>query len=107
MGAFFLYLLRGYLKKIMGFLRIPYAASVKKMVVSSLIGAWVHILLDAPVYSDMKPFFPFKANPLYTGMNELVANLICALFFIPAFILYRRIAESGRAQLRNSRRFPT
>ncbi|MCK5333900.1 MAG: hypothetical protein KAJ24_05270, partial [Candidatus Aenigmarchaeota archaeon] len=24
-----------------------------------------HILLDAPLYADIRPFYPFQSNPLY------------------------------------------
>lgn len=87
-GAVLLYSLRSHLKKIMSFLRLPYEPAFKKILISSLVGAWVHILLDAPLYADIKPLFPLKANPLYGLISEFKMNLICLALFIPAFILY-------------------
>lgn len=87
-GSLLLYSSRSSLKKFMSFLRLPYETSFKKILISSLAGAWVHILMDAPLYSDIKPFFPFKTNPLYGFISEFQMNLICLALFVPAFILY-------------------
>lgn len=91
--AALLYSLRSILRKGMRFLRLGYETDFRKILISSLFGAWLHILLDAPVYAEMQPFFPIKGNPWYLGINEALSNIFCAVFFIPAFILYRRIAK--------------
>jgi hypothetical protein len=93
--AILLYSLKNKLKKLMNFLRLPYETSFRKMLISSIFGAWLHIFLDAFVYSDIRPFFPLKANPLYGVISLFVMNLICIILFIPAFVLY----------IRNRRRF--
>lgn len=96
-GSLVLYPLRSLFMKMMRFLRMPYETSFKKILISSLFGAWLHIILDAPVYAEMQPFFPIKGNPLYLGINEAFANIFCALFFIPVFILYRKSATISKA----------
>lgn len=89
-AAVLLYALRGVLKKIMKFLRLGYETNFRKILISCLFGAWLHIFMDAFVYADIKPFFPLEANPLYGYVSEFTMDLICVLFFIPAIILYRK-----------------
>ena len=49
----------------MSILRLPYTPTYVRMALSGVLGAWLHVLFDAPLYSDMKPFYPLQANPLY------------------------------------------
>jgi len=37
----------------------------KPFLIASLIGTVSHILLDSPLYEDIYPLYPLKANPLY------------------------------------------
>ncbi len=37
---------------------------VKSFLVAGVAGAMLHVLFDAPLYSDITPFFPYTANPL-------------------------------------------
>ena len=36
-----------------------------KTVFSGILGVWFHILFDAPIYKDIRPFFPYEFNPFY------------------------------------------
>jgi membrane-bound metal-dependent hydrolase YbcI (DUF457 family) len=29
------------------------------------LGTTTHVMLDSPLYDDIRPFFPFQANPLF------------------------------------------
>lgn len=100
LGAGLLYLTKDALKKLMRFLRIPYDTSFRKMLVSSVSGAWFHVFLDAFVYSDIRPFFPFRSNPLYGLISEFRMNLICIILFIPALILYKKLMSEKAGQNR-------
>ncbi|MCK9604693.1 MAG: hypothetical protein M0R66_10080 [Candidatus Omnitrophica bacterium] len=91
--AIVLYLWRDKLKKLMGFLRLGYETTFKKMLFTAIIGVWLHIVLDMPVYADMKPFFPSEANPLYGVISPFRMDVFCVVFFIPAFILYLKAAK--------------
>lgn len=42
-------------------------------VLGGLLGTITHVLLDAPLYCDIKPFYPFTLNPLY----DLATNSGC------------------------------
>lgn len=87
-AAIFLYASRNTLKKLMQFLRLLYQTNFRKILISCVFGAWLHIFMDAFIYADARPFFPLKANPLYGLVSEFTMNLICIIFFIPAVILY-------------------
>ncbi|HID93422.1 MAG TPA: hydrolase [bacterium (Candidatus Stahlbacteria)] len=39
--------------------------SLKSFLVAGSLGTGLHILLDAPLYTDITPFSPMAANPLY------------------------------------------
>ena len=96
LATFLLYVLRNALGKLMKFLRLPYEASFRKMLISCVFGAWLHVFMDAFIYTDSRPFFPLQANPLYGHINEVTMNLICVILFIPAIILYMKKAASHR-----------
>jgi len=68
--------------------KIPFTPSKRKMVLSGVLGSWFHVLLDAPLYKDITPFYPFHGNPLYGLVGHGAMYLFCALCFIPAMGLY-------------------
>lgn len=82
------YLLKDYFQKFMKLLRLSYDTNFTKMITSGILGIWFHILLDASIYLNIHPFFPFKTNPLYGIVTEPTMYLLCAIFFIPAAIFY-------------------
>ncbi len=78
--------LTGIMKKI---LRLPYSPCCKKYVFSGILGSWFHILLDSPLYTDIKPFHPFSnSNPLLETIETNTLYNYCAMSFLPAFALY-------------------
>ncbi len=82
---------------IMEFIRLPYATGVKKIFISAILGIWLHIIFDAPIYLDIKPFYPSFSNPLYGIVSVSTDYIICLIFCIPALILYRyRVLNTGR-----------
>ncbi len=54
---------------------------------SFLIGTFSHVLLDAPLYSDMVPFWPLVFNPFYGLYNYSSAVWFSIVCFLVAFIL--------------------
>lgn len=90
------YGLKGVVEWLMKLVRLPYKAGFIRMLLSSILGAWLHILLDAPLYSDIRPFYPSAANPLYGIVSASTVYLICGLCFIPAAILYIFASKSSK-----------
>ena len=82
------YPLRHLFGKAMGFLRLPYAPTLAKMAVSGVLGVWLHVLFDAPIYYDIQPFYPIKANPFYGSLSIDSVYNICAACFVPALAIY-------------------
>lgn len=80
-------------------LSLPYSATLAKMALSGMLGAWLHVLFDAVIYGEIRPFYPLSSmNPLF-GMvssdNDLY--VICTLFFMPAIALYFLVRRKGDA----------
>ncbi len=90
---------RGILKeRLCGRLKIPFQPSRRKMVLSGMFGAWFHVLLDAPLYPEMNPLFPFPGNALYGLVEAGTMYLFCAFCFIPALGLYWRQRRKAVSQ---------
>lgn len=77
--------------KFMKYIRLPYATTIKKAIVSGIFGSWFHVLLDAPIYPDIKPFYPMPINPFYGLIDIPRMYLICTICFILAFSIYVKI----------------
>lgn len=90
LAAILFYFGKGLLKGLMKLLHLPYDTSLRKILFSSVLGVWFHVLLDAPLYSDIRPFYPSINNPLYGRVEFFIMYLTCTILFIPAFILYMK-----------------
>jgi membrane-bound metal-dependent hydrolase YbcI (DUF457 family) len=87
------YLNKRFILRIMSMFGLPYEADFKKMLVSSVLGAWFHVLLDAPIYPDIRPFYPHTLNPLYGIVSPITIYLVCSIFFIPVVYSYFRFTS--------------
>ena len=97
LGLFFAvaaYPFRQFIGKAMSLVRLPYSPTLLKMVVSGILGVWMHILFDSPLYIDIKPFYPLSANPLYGVISLNAAYITCMLLFLPALLIYLNIVRS-------------
>lgn len=63
--------------------------------IASFTGVYLHILLDSPLYTDIRPFYPFDVNPfigvplgsgLIIGSSEVYT--FCILSFLAGAVLY-------------------
>jgi membrane-bound metal-dependent hydrolase YbcI (DUF457 family) len=88
------YPLRYFFEKMMRILRIPYQTGFWKMVISGVLGVWLHVALDAIYHRDVQLFWPSKAKPLYGLISQGWIEDICAVLFLAAIILYAIIALS-------------
>ncbi len=82
------YPLRHLFKRLMQVFRIPYETSLRKMVISGILGVWLHVLLDGIYHWDIRPFWPNHANPIYKLINQKRLEAMCLAFFVAAFIVY-------------------
>jgi len=86
------YPLRHVFQSMMRVFYIPYKTSLLKMVISGILGIWLHVSIDAAYHSDVKIFWPSKKLWLWQmirgHITEEKMETICMLFFIAAFVLY-------------------
>ncbi|MHA1240988.1 MAG: hypothetical protein ACTSQU_09350 [Promethearchaeota archaeon] len=82
--------IRRYFTPLLTFFKIEQAISFKKILFSSICAIFLHILLDSPIYLDIRPFFPLEINPFYrsTIWPGLIEYIICVWCFIGAIFVY-------------------
>ena len=83
-----LYYMRKLYLKIIDAFGLKQDTSFKKIVASSLIGVYGHILLDSFLYPEMNPLYPLQGNPLLYLIPAHVVYEICILSFLLAIPLY-------------------
>jgi len=86
--ALIIYLLRKPLNRVMAVFKLEQNQGFGIILWTSLFGVSLHILLDAPLYSDIKPFYPHLYNPLYGVVSEYTVYLFCGISFLVGFLLY-------------------
>lgn len=87
-----LFFFKGFISEFMRtFVIKDYDAAKKRMILSSVLGGWFHILLDSMIYTDIRPFYPFSLNPFFGIMSSETLYRLCALAFIPAAAFYLAI----------------
>jgi len=82
--------IRASLTPLMSFFKLEQATSFKRIVLASLFGIYLHVLLDSPLYSDIRPFYPLGSNPLQ-GHSMFIGFEIyafCVVSFIAGGIVY-------------------
>jgi len=92
------YPLRRLFKKIMTILRLPYQTSLRKMLVSSILGVWLHVLIDSVYHYDVRLFWPSKIKPLYELLTKQQVKTLCIGFFALAVVEYLLIVKSRMKQ---------
>jgi membrane-bound metal-dependent hydrolase YbcI (DUF457 family) len=80
----------------MSLFRLPYCSNLSKMLLSGILGVWLHILVDAPLYQDIRPFYPLSANPLLNIVSTETVYGFSGLLFLPALVMYLFIVFSMR-----------
>jgi len=72
---------------------LSYQTNLPKMLLSAVLGVWLHILLDSLCWSDIQPFWPFHANPFLNLMTVKTVYLLCTISFVPAIFMYTFIVH--------------
>jgi len=100
--------LRNLFKKIMQLLRIPYKTSLPKMVISGILGLWLHILIDGAYHLDVKILWPNKIISIWRMIHRHLGQgkiqTICLIFFLAGLVPYifavRSFSKNRRIQNR-------
>lgn len=82
------YPLRPLFKKVMQLVCLPYKTTFLKMIISGVLGVWLHVVIDAVYHWDVRLLWPNNAKPLYGLISQEQVKLLCLVFFAAAFILY-------------------
>lgn len=86
------YPLRHFFTRTMRVLYIPYKTGFRKMVVSGILGVWLHVLIDGAYHSDVQIFWPYNSVWLRWMIKGHITEgnieTACILFFAVAFIVY-------------------
>mgnify|MGYP000844882347 FL=1 len=72
----------------MQWMGLNYRTTMKTAIISGIGGALSHIILDAPIYADIKPFYPLSSNPFYGMVSDIKMYLFCGILCITTVPLY-------------------
>ncbi len=92
------YPLRNIFAKLMQAICLPYKTSLLKMIVSGILGIWLHIIIDAPYNWDVRLFWPSRITPLHGLISKSNMQIVCIAFWIAAIIVYIVLAANYRKE---------
>ena len=74
---------------------LRYKTCLLKMVISGMLGVWLHVLIDGLSHYDVLMFWPsryrlFLKLQKHVGWHELIrgVEMACLIFFLPAIVFY-------------------
>jgi predicted N-acetyltransferase YhbS len=82
------YPLRRLFRKAMQVAGLSYQTSLPRMVVSGVLGVWLHVFIDAIYHGDVWIFWPSKSRRVYQLLGRPELLLVCKLSFIGLAALY-------------------
>lgn len=68
--------------------RIPYQTNAFKMIISGILGVWLHVLLDGIYHYDVRPFWPIRKNYLWLLLSHNHVKWICIICLGVFVLLY-------------------
>jgi membrane-bound metal-dependent hydrolase YbcI (DUF457 family) len=86
--AIVMYLLRNPTRRLMEAFKLAQTTTFSVILWTALFGVYLHILLDAPLYKDIQPFYPLNENPLYGILSGSTIYLFCGISFLIGLIFY-------------------
>ncbi len=92
-----MWLIRDYFSKLFNLLALTESVSysISDYVVAGFSGWFLHVLLDSPLYPDIRPFYPLGVNPLYyPDMSEEIIKLSMYLTLVGVIIYLRHFYKT-------------
>jgi membrane-bound metal-dependent hydrolase YbcI (DUF457 family) len=90
-------------KWLMQLFRLPYQTGLIKMMLSGLLGIWLHVFIDSIMYQEMHPFWPLASNPFYRILDSSTIYFVCEICLIAAIVIYPAWAWSAYRKNRPDR----
>jgi membrane-bound metal-dependent hydrolase YbcI (DUF457 family) len=75
---------------------LSYQPTLLKMMLSGLLGIWLHVFIDSFLYKEMNPFWPMTGNPFHEIVRYQTVFLICEASLVIAIVVYPAYAISMR-----------
>ncbi len=78
----------------------------RSFMVAGVLGTMFHVLLDSPLYTDIRPFYPITANPLLNPTLTQEVYSLCVwmgifgiVYYVGllAFLTYRKFKEKQQS----------
>lgn len=93
------YTIKPLFEDLMRIVRLEYKTSILKMIVSGVLGCWLHVFVDAFYHYDVRLFWPNRKLSMVTVVRGWFGNPkprliqgyvegICAVLFVAAVVLY-------------------
>lgn len=75
---------------ILSIFKIEQETTTRKILAASLLGIYIHILLDSRMHPDIRPFYPLDINPFLSRsmLVGLEVHMLCIWMFIGGLITY-------------------
>jgi hypothetical protein len=82
--------IRGAFSPLMALFQLEQQSSMKSILLASISGVFLHILLDARIYLDIRPLYPLAVNPFFilTALPGFWEYMFCVWCFFGAVIVY-------------------
>ncbi len=79
--GYVMFLLEGHLKPLykIFLLEVGGVSSLISFLFAGILGVGLHVLLDSPLYADIRPFYPMTANPLHNPYITSWIYILCVL----------------------------
>ena len=58
------------------------------MLISGILGVWLHVLIDGIYHWDIRVFWPSRARPLHNLLSRQQVKSVCLALFAAAIIVY-------------------
>ena len=55
---------------------------------AGVVGTILHVLLDSPLYHDIKPLYPLLTNPFYDPELTVLIYELCVFLGVIGFLCY-------------------
>jgi membrane-bound metal-dependent hydrolase YbcI (DUF457 family) len=71
---------------LMKMVKIPYQTNAFKMIISGILGVWLHVFIDGVYHYDARPFWPIQKNYLLGLLTHNQVKWVC-LICLAVFVL--------------------